>query len=368
MDDTLNNNILDQYTKFINKELDIIVIITLGRAGSLFLEGLLDSDEIITSRPISVSPSIIKIHNEQVDKLSNGKILSLRNFIQRNIKNSKQVSVEVFMKIFDYIVENTKEEINGLNSFKLFYFILIYMRDININNVKYLLAHQHMLDENGVNVEEFYKKFNNHYFIFPVKNSKIQMQSLFRHIHRALNDNIASFYSHLYKFALAYNFYTKNKNNSYIVMNEELNNTPKETMNKLLKWLNIEYSTCYLECTNQNKPWGAIQSTKKDISGSEFSTKHIENKDNNRKIDNIYIELVHGEILYEFGYEINYIKTKLDYIKYSYLLLTYSCNNIYPYSIDNGSLKKNYNSFVNNKRIQLRLAKNSLALFKQLSW
>lgn len=367
MNDILNDNVLDQYTKFINKKLDIIIIITLGRAGSLFLEGLLDSDEIITSRPISVAPNIIKIHNEQIDELLNEEISSFRNFLQRSLKNFKHISAEIFINIFDYIIENTQEEINGLNSFKLFHFIFIYIRGINVDNVKYILVHQHMLDISGCQVENFYKKFNNHYFIFPVKNSKIQVQSLFRHVHNALKDNIASYYSHLYRFALAYNFYIKNKNSSYILINEKLNKYPEQTMQHLLKWLNIDYSKNYLECTNQGKKWDAYKSSRKGVSGSEFSTKHIE-IENIRKVDEIYIELIHGEMLYEFGYEINYIKTKLDYIKYSYLFLTYSCNNIYPYPIDNDSFKKKYTNFINNKKIQINLAKNSFAFFKKLTW
>ncbi|MBN2782307.1 MAG: hypothetical protein JXQ66_03600, partial [Campylobacterales bacterium] len=246
----LEQNLISEFSRFIKKDLDIIVILALGRSASLFVEGLLDSDEIIVNRPISLMPNNLNIFHAQKNKLTQKEMDSFRAYLYRNISRREFESCDIFMDMFDYIIENTTEKIDGLNAFKLFYFIFIQIRKIDIDKVKYILAHQHMIDITGDNSEDFYKNFKNHYFIFPVKNTKIQMQSLFRHIHSNLDDNIHFIYCHLYMTSMAYNFYKKNKDKSYILYNENLNQQPQETIQKLLGFLNINYDEqIYLKAT-----------------------------------------------------------------------------------------------------------------------
>ncbi|MBN2781891.1 MAG: hypothetical protein JXQ66_01475, partial [Campylobacterales bacterium] len=71
--------------------------------------------------------------------------------------------------------------------------------------------------------------------------------------------------------------------------------------------------------------------------------------------------LIHGELLSEFGYEVNYIKTKRDFLKYCYLLYAYKFENIYPFELKNID-KKNIIKY------KIKLAKNSFNFFNKLNW
>ncbi len=339
------NNLISEYENFLNKDLSIIVIFPFAHAGSDFVQGLLDNKKLINypasqSAHALLTPDMIRLFcSEKIYKKDLNEImLRLRRGLQRYFDPQK------IQSLYDKFLENRKE-ISGIKLFKLMYFITAKLGEKNISEIKYLICHQHVISNNH-KVEEFYfRNFNkkNIYFLFIMKDKRREISGVYRHMnekfHSQLFHNEVKMFNRywhrfpimikaelvnyflraLYGYCHLYRFYLKYSDNSYVIKNEDFNIASEKSIRLLIKWLNLDWDENYLICTNQSKEWEAHKSTKK-AKGNIFSKEHIEPFDHLPKNTVLYIELVQGFLLNEFGYEYKYIKTKTDFFKYFYIL------------------------------------------------
>jgi len=350
-------DMVEKYQKFLKMDKKIIVLVMFGRTGSTFIHGLLDNRDTNLNYVTMILPPLIdRFYKAENRVLTLDEIEYIVSPMWKFL--GEFYDIEEFKSIFFTIAKTL--ELNGVMLFKLLYFTIGVMNKQDLEKIEYLINHQHMIDNNH-SVEAFYREFKDVKYIFAMKDSRSQVKSIFRHLSE-IDKSTDYYYDALYNYTRALDFYNQNIKKSYTVINEKLNLSPESEVKKLIEWLGLEFSSNYMDCTNQGEHWGAYKSNKVSLKGNEFSKLHIESfNDIDRKTIK-YIELVQGNLLLSFGYKLKFIKTKMDYLKHIHYFLSDILKN------SESNTKKLKSSSFKNIYVRALLFKQSIKFFKKLEW
>ena len=142
---------------------NLILITPHGRAGSLFVQGLLDNHPQIVSLPYFINYYDINFEyknlNELIDKYFelNKELLQVSKYLKINLEDKEIFDVCLIKKTMYEVLDECTEVNNKDILCSLFYAYLKFLKK-DISNVKFLLVHLHLYDA----------CFNTHKFLYEI--------------------------------------------------------------------------------------------------------------------------------------------------------------------------------------------------------
>ena len=290
--------------------LPVVVLSSFNRGASFFLHGLIDGHDQVCTTPF-IFPLLNLI---QDNKQSNGVcdplwISTLQRFMQEKLDNeNSKFNLEDFSKYYLEFVRNYDFNDISRTIFYASHYAWSMLNNQDIYRLKAIFWHPH---HHNREYENFFVNILKCKMLFTSKDPREALVSSYKYWQTTTSMLVSPLSQTSYLFDELilyyisssldrYSFYLENKNSSFVIKTEEMNDNPDDAVGKLAKFMNINVTDSLFSSTFI----GHVKSSESSR-GLEGFNKKINNERWQHELNDIvitFLELIHFNYMIEFNY------------------------------------------------------------------